>query len=222
MIVRLTSGSPTYPTSEENGLSGVPSRSKPALQNADTAWNTPIFTPRQKPNCGTKRQESSTAPAASNAKVPNSTRRVSRTMPALSDRLSPALITSRSRSVIVRRSRKEAIDASVIKPSPPIWMSSRIIACPKPDQCVAVPTVTRPVTQVAEVAVNSASRNAVGAPLRDETGRVSSSAPVRIMIRKPSAITMLACIGRCTRRRNRFVWRITVFSPYAICQKPER
>ena len=132
--VMFTSGSSAQPTSDRNGSSGVPIRSKPALQNAETAWNTPIAMPFPNPYSGTNRQDSSTAPAPSMVNVPSSTRRVRRTMPPPSDRLKPALITMRSCSVNVRRSANEAMEAMVIKPSPPIWMSSRMTHLPNTDQ----------------------------------------------------------------------------------------
>ena len=82
--------------------------------------------------------------------------RISRTMPPLESRPKPAPMTMRSRSVIVRRSSSDVAVMTDIKPRPPIWMSRRMTHLPKSDQCTAVPTVTRPVTQVALVAVNSA------------------------------------------------------------------
>jgi len=61
----------------------------------------------------------------------------------------------------------------------------RITAWPKPDQYSAVSWTTSPVTQVAEVAVNSASKKAAPCPSRVEMGRVSSSAPAKISSAKP-------------------------------------
>ncbi len=42
-------------------------------------------------------------------------------------------------------------------PRPPIWMATRMITWPAGDQCTAVLTVVRPVTEKAETAVNMAS-----------------------------------------------------------------
>ena len=78
--------------------------------------------------------------------------------------------------------------ATVMTPMPPIWMRSMITSCPKGDQVVAVSCSTRPVTQTAEVEVNSASRNGIAWPFRVETGSISSSAPSRITPRKPRII----------------------------------
>jgi hypothetical protein len=48
---------------------------------------------------------------------------------------------------------------------------------------------TRPVTQVEVVAVNSAVMKFVGCPVLEETGRVSTNAPMRIISAKPKAMT---------------------------------
>ena len=50
-----------------------------------------------------------------------------------------------------------------------------ITVSPKVDQCVPVSTVDRPVTQIAETAVNSASISAVPCPSAEETGSASSA-----------------------------------------------
>ena len=68
---------------------------------------------------------------------------------------------------------------------------------PNTDQCTAVLTVTSPVTQLAEAAVNSASRNGVICPSAAETGSISTSAPTRIVSAKPTASTVGARSPRC-------------------------
>ena len=50
----------------------------------------------------------------------------------------------------------------------------------------------RPVTQVAEVAVNSAGRNPADTPFREAAGRFSSSAPSRIIAANTAAMTFVA------------------------------
>ena len=50
---------------------------------------------------------------------------------------------------------------------------------------MAVSWTTSPVTQVAEVAVSSASEKGMTTPIRLETGSMSSSAPARMIPRKP-------------------------------------
>ena len=76
---------------------------------------------------------------------------------------------------------------TVMKPRPPIWMSVMITIWPKVVQPVKVSRTIRPVTQVALVAVNSASSGAAGAPL-EAMGSISSPAPIRITRKKLSAI----------------------------------
>ena len=70
--------------------------------------------------------------------------------------------------------------AMVTTPMPPIWMSRRMTPWPKGDQNWAVSWTTRPVTQVAEVAVKRASRKGALWPVRVAAGRESRSAPARI------------------------------------------
>ncbi|MFR7743112.1 MAG: hypothetical protein ACLU3I_07360 [Acutalibacteraceae bacterium] len=56
-------------------------------------------------------------------------------------------------------------------------------------QCVPVSTRMRPVTQVAEVAVNRLVRNGVGSPERDAAGRHRRPAPSRMMKRNTRTIS---------------------------------
>ena len=62
-------------------------------------------------------------------------------------------------------------------------------SCPKPDQQLAVSRTTSPVTQVAEVAVNSASEKEAPPRAFVEKGSISSAVPSRISSRKPRMIT---------------------------------
>ena len=55
-------------------------------------------------------------------------------------------------------------------------------------QAEAVVTVTRPVTQVAVVAVNKASIYAMGFPSAELMGRLKSILPIRIVIKNPRSI----------------------------------
>lgn len=75
----------------------------------------------------------------------------------------------------------------VMKPRPPSWMSVRITSWPKTVQLVNVSRTTRPVTQVALVEVNRASRNPAGSP-REAMGSISSPAPARMTSRNPTAM----------------------------------
>jgi|GEM_PF-5014676 len=88
--------------------------------------------------------------------VISSTLRVSLRMPPRG--VTPWASRSRMRS---RRLARRPINSSrmvelVMKPSPPTWISSRMIAWPNGLQKVLVSTTTRPVTQTAEVAVKRA------------------------------------------------------------------
>ena len=74
---------------------------------------------------------------------------------------------------------------------------------PKVDQCVAVSTVTRPVTQVAEVAVKSAVRKVVVCPGSAAAGVIRASVPTRMTAAKPS---MTVRAGLATRRFSRCVF----------------
>ena len=75
--------------------------------------------------------------------------------------------------------------AMVTTPMPPIWMRIRMTACPNQDQYSAVSCTTSPVTQVADVAVNSASRKVAPPEPLVDTGSISSAVPTAISSRKP-------------------------------------
>ena len=85
-----------------------------------------------------------------------------------------------------------------MKPRPPIWIISRIIHWPNMLQCRPVSTTERPVTQVADVAVNRQVRKSVGVPAAEETGSVRIDAPVRITARN---ISTMICGGFILRSR---------------------
>lgn len=70
-------------------------------------------------------------------------------------------------------------------------MSSRITTCPNIVNCVHVSRTTRPVTQVALVAVNIASTTP-SRPLRLAIGNVSSSVPSAITSTK---LTQMICVA---------------------------
>lgn len=59
---------------------------------------------------------------------------------------------------------------------------------PVVDQCVAVSTVVRPVTVIAEVEVKSASKKLVAVPDFDETGNIRKKVPKSIRAVKAAAI----------------------------------
>src|SRR5690625_5516040 len=101
-----------------------------------------------------------------------------RSTPPTSERRSvrvSSAVTSRCASPIRRITDRLSRDATVSTPSPPTFIASMITVSPKGDQCTAVSTVTSPVTQIAETAVNRASTKDVG-DLRDrKSTRLNSS-----------------------------------------------
>ncbi len=92
--------------------------------------------------------------------------------------------------------------AADIKPRPPTSIRHSSTSWPKPLHWLQVSKGVSPVTQVAEVAVNSAGKKAQGLPLREDAGSISSSVPDRIFPRKQSAISLVARMG--------FLWRFTL------------
>ena len=92
----------------------------------------------------------------------------------------------RSLGVMFLRMINERSMATVINPSPPIWIRTMITVCPKVLQAVAVSTVINPVTQVALTAVNAASNGFVKVPSAEEKGRMSRIVPNRISAKKPT------------------------------------
>ena len=91
-----------------------------------------------------------------------------------------------------------------MKPRPPISISVRITICPKPLHWVQVSKSVRPVTQVAEVAVNSAPRKEQPIPLLDAAGVISSSVPIRMIDAKARAMSLVVLIRVSFRLIHRF------------------
>ena len=79
-------------------------------------------------------------------------------------------------------------DMIVMIPSPPICIKTSITACPNTLQVETVGRVTRPVTQVEVVAVNSASRYGTATPVAELMGKAKRALPSRIVTRKLSNI----------------------------------
>lgn len=118
---------------------------------------------------------------------------VMRPMP---EELIEAAMTPRSCMLMRRLTSLEKSVAMVMKPRPPIWMSTSTTACPKNDQCVPVSTMTRPVTQLALVAVKREGIKPVTSPVAEETGSIKSSVPTMMTRKKPRAIvwTDVSCL----------------------------
>ena len=109
----------------------------------------------------------------------------------MSDTLSAWAMTMRCFRPTFRRNRKNTSDAADIKPRPPISIRLMMTIWPKPLHWVQVSYSTRPVTQVAEVAVNRAGRKPQLTPERDAMGSVSRSAPSRMMSAKAMAMILV-------------------------------
>ena len=65
-------------------------------------------------------------------------------------------------------------------PSPPSWIIARITHSPNEDQWVGVSTTTSPVTQMADVAVNTASEKVAPPSLSVAKGSINNAVPMAI------------------------------------------
>jgi hypothetical protein len=101
------------------------------------------------------------------------------------------------------KSRIKTVEKVMI-PNPPHWMRSRTTHWPNKLKRLPVSTTTRPVTQVAEVAVNNASiGGSVGSAA---TGNISRAVPT---IMSPAKVRTGRLVGVINRRR-RFVKELPV------------
>ena len=189
---------------EEKGAV-CPIRSNPALQKAEMLWKTPYHSPSQNPKRGMNRSASSTAPMASKVKVQRNRKPVARSTPPIWGRPMDSRMRNRCRSPIFLPLKRLMNTAMVTKPSPPTWISVRMTACPNSVQWLQVSYTTSPVTQVAEVAVNSALRKGTDPPSRLAAGSINRPVPARIMSKNPSAMTCAGEMRRSGRFRS-FMW----------------
>lgn len=173
---------------------------KPALLNADTPWNTPYHSDVPSDLSYPKKKR----PATMNAMTASATSMVSATrMSTWRTLANPRLRPSAWASSRVRMPRRwDTIRASMVAavtiPKPPSWTSSMIMVWPNPDQYVAVSTTVIPVTQTADVDVNSAVMNgACPCPARD-AGSQSSRVPTAMAPRNAIGTSRAGC---CTARR---------------------
>ena len=133
ITVTLTRTLPENPVREENGPR-IPIRSKPALQKAETEWNTAYQMPLPHPNSGMKAGSSSKAPESSITKAAMMMNRVRRTIPPTWGADMDSRMTLRCIRPMRRPEMNERDNAAVTTPMPPIWIRVRITACPKADQ----------------------------------------------------------------------------------------
>jgi hypothetical protein len=89
-----------------------------------------------------------------------------------------------SLSEILRPNRRRKNVDIVMIPRPPTWIRRRITIWPNNEKSFPVSFTTRPVTQVAEVAVNRASVYAVLLPDDDAKGSHRTREPNRIAVKK--------------------------------------
>ena len=170
--------------------------SKPALQKAATEWKMPNQSPSQKPRSGMNLMHNSRAPTPSKNRVPQPMVPVISVMRPMPLELIEAAITPRSCMLMRRFTSFENSVAMVIKPRPPIWMSTSTTTWPKKDQWVPVSTITRPVTHEALVDVKRAGIKPVTSPDAEETGSIKSNVPIIMTRKKPRAIvcTDVSCL----------------------------
>ena len=169
---------------EEKAPVFPPMTSKPALQKAETEWNTAIHipaAPKDLQNAGSM----TSAPRSSVRNATLKTKPVILTMPPIWWALMLSWSMLRCSSEILLPERVARNAATDTTPRPPIWIRIKITVCPNTDQCIAVSRMTSPVTQTAEVEVNSASSGAVQIRCFELTGSISSSVPIRMTPRKP-------------------------------------
>jgi hypothetical protein len=72
----------------------------------------------------------------------------------------------------------------VIMPSPPVWIKIRMTSCPNALKTFPVSTITRPVTQVADVDVKRASTKPRLCVFIEE-GNISRAVPIEIRMANP-------------------------------------
>ena len=174
--------------SSRNGvrLWNPPVRSNPALLKAEIEWKSPHHRPSGLPTPpasppSEKLAARITAPTPSTTSVKIAMRfTIQVTLPSCRPPRDSWTITL-LRNVVRRPMTmdRNSVDPAMI-PNPPAWMSSMITTCPNALQCVPVSSTTSPVTQAADVAVNSASTNGVGSPDCVANGSMRSAVPMAI------------------------------------------
>ncbi len=103
--------------------------------------------------------------------------------------LNASLSSSLSFNEIFFPSSKNNNVANVINPKPPIWIKNKRTTSPKVEKVSPVSTTINPVTQVADVAVNKASKKGKPFPSSVENGIVKRNVPMAIMRAKPNTRT---------------------------------
>ena len=164
------------------------------MQNAETEWNIPSFSASGNGNSVRKRTVRMAAPTPSTVKARIRSRFWCSTTSFMLDPMDSA-ITSCCWMEIFRRRLNHASEAADINPRPPISIIIRMTTWPKLLHWLQVSASTRPVTQVADVAVKSAVTGPALCPFLEETGRTSRIAPHRMIPKNVSAMTRLMLIA---------------------------
>ena len=133
--------------------------------------------------------ENTAAPASSTHNVEPTTHCTSRTTPPSTSSFKESRMIMRSRREMVRPMTRKIIVAKVMKPRPPVWISTSSTTWPKVEYTVPVSRTTSPVTHTAEVEVNSASNQPTRPGSAHAAGSDKSALPMRISAAKPAAIT---------------------------------
>ena len=176
----LTVAFPTYLVR----LSG--SNPNPALQNADTEWNIENQIAMSVGISRSKRVYSNKDPTVSIVTLMMMT--VQSSPRAVVPFVLPRLVANNdeSRVVNLRPNTYSKNVEKVMIPIPPSWIESRITTCPKLVKYVPVSTTVRPVTQVADVMVKSASMKPIEPPVV-ACGSINTNVAARIYAAKLNA-----------------------------------
>jgi len=175
----------------EKAIRLVENNENPALQKAETEWNTALCMVATEPQ--SKRldhlQYNIPAPINSTERVKTTIYRIS--LLRLSILTCPKALFIVIFSVIesFRPSNMANIVENVMIPKPPICISIRIISLPNGEKKAPVSLTINPVTHTALVAVNKLSISAVSFPGAKAIGRLNNTAPINMAVKKLIAIT---------------------------------
>jgi len=171
--VRHTNQSPEYEI-----MLFLPSKSNPALQNADIEWKSENHKPLLSPKSGINLIDKIAIPIISIINVYIHIFFISFTNPLKESWFNDSLIRILSDKLSFFPIIIKAIDINVIKPIPPICIKASKIICPTIENCSIGITVVSPVTQTADVDTKSVSIICIGCLLA--IGKLNSNAPITI------------------------------------------
>ena len=137
MIVTLTVTLAAHEVREEN-CSSTPIRSNPALQNAETEWNTAYPAPRGRPNLPTKKGSRQRAPTVSMQKVPVTRNFINLITPPIWGAETASWMTILGTRPTCFPVKVTIATPAVTTPSPPIWIRIIMTILPNRVHFVAV------------------------------------------------------------------------------------